>query len=195
MADNVTAAMVAMDLLPSKDRRQCIETLIKILKNVHQKPQEPKYRTLKLSNARFCSDVWNHDGGRAVMEAAGWRIAGDTVQLLEGADVSLALEYLLANREVRPDENEWVEETKHIVPNAAKQHEDELKEKALKEKAKEIQRLKKDKAERQAIADRIRSEHRADMERRSIENAARARPLGEGGVAKMSDLIPKDGGG
>ncbi|CAL4082297.1 unnamed protein product [Meganyctiphanes norvegica] len=194
MADSIAAAMVAMDLLASKERRQCIETLIKILKNVHQKPNEAKYRTLKLSNERFCNDVWNHDGGQAVMEAAGWRIAGDTVQLLDGADVSLALEYLLANREVRPDECEWVAETKHVIPNAAKQHEEQLKEKALKEKEKEMQRLKKDKAERQAIAERIRNEHRADMEQRQIENASRARPLGSGGIAKMSDFVSQGGG-
>merc|ERR1711874_922723 len=113
MVDSIAAAMVAMDLLPSKERRQCIETLIKIFKNVQQNPQEPKYRSLKLSNQRFCNDVWNHDGGRAVMEAAGWRVAGDTVQLLEGADLTLSLEYLLSNRDVRPDEKDWVPETKH----------------------------------------------------------------------------------
>lgn len=188
------AAMVAMDPLPSKERRQCIETLIKIFKNVHQNPQEPKYRSLKLSNQRFCSDVWNHDGGRAVMEAAGWRIAGDTVQLLEGADISLALEYLLSNREVRPDEQDWVAETKHVVPNAAKQHEEELRERAMKEKEKEMKKLKKDMDERRAIAERIRNEHRSDMERRSIENASRAKPLTSGGSAKMSDFISEGGG-
>ena len=43
-----------------------------------------------------------------------------------------------------PDEKEWVEETKHIIQNPEKAKEEQLRQKAMEEKNKEMARLKKD---------------------------------------------------
>lgn len=45
---------------------------------------------------------------------------------------------------MKPDSKEWVSETKVVVPNAAKVHEEQLRQKALAEKEKEMAALKKD---------------------------------------------------
>ena len=47
-------------------------------------------------------------------------------------------------REVIPDEKEWVPETKHVIKNPQKAHEEKLREKAMEEKKKEMAKLKKD---------------------------------------------------
>lgn len=191
----VEAAIVLLDELNTKDKRACIETLIRIFRNVVQKPEEPKYRTLKITNKVFHGDVWRHEAGRALMEAAGWEIRGETVQLPSSIDLTLPLEVLLANREVKPDSKEWVSENKVVVPNAAKVHEEQLRQKALAEKEKEMVALKKDMAERKAIADRILAEHRNDRENKKVTKPSKATPLGKGGGAKMSEMLPEGGGG
>ena len=45
---------------------------------------------------------------------------------------------------MKPDEVEWVEENKVVVPNQEKAHEEELRKKALAQKEKEMAALKKD---------------------------------------------------
>ncbi|XP_047488486.1 uncharacterized protein LOC125038895 [Penaeus chinensis] len=129
------------------------------------------------------------------MAAAGWEIRGETVQLPPGVELDLPLGVLLANREVKPDSKEWVAETKVVVPNAAKEHEEKLRQKALAEKEKEMAALKKDMAERKAIADRILAEHRNDREQKKVTKPSKAIPLGSGRAAKMSEMLPKEGGG
>lgn len=191
----VEAAIVLLEELNTKEKRACIETLIRIFRNIVQNPNEPKYRTLKIGNKVFNGDVWRHEAGRAVMEAAGWEVIGETVQLPQGVELVLPLEILLANREVKPASEEWVEENKVVVPNAAKEREEELRRKALIEKQKAMAALKKDMEERKAIANRILAEHRNDIEERKVTQASKARPLGQGGSAKMSDMVPKGGGG
>lgn len=51
---------------------------------------------------------------------------------------------LLLTREVKPDEDEWVEETKIMGENRTALREEELRRRALEEKAKEMAKLKKD---------------------------------------------------
>ncbi|XP_069187878.1 uncharacterized protein [Procambarus clarkii] len=195
MAD-VKAALAQLDDLSSKEKRACIELLIRIFRNVVTHPDEPKYRTLKIINKTFNCDVWRHEAGRLVMVAAGWEIRGETVQLPPQVHPTLELDILLENREVKPDEREWISETKVIIPNAAKQLEEELRRKALAKKEKEMAALQKEMAERKAIAERIRIEHHRDQEtKRRVKNAAKAVPRGKGEVSKMSDMLPKGGGG
>ncbi|KAK7068582.1 hypothetical protein SK128_014618 [Halocaridina rubra] len=190
----VEAALVLFEDLTSKDRRACLELLIRIFGNVVKNPDEPKYRRLKISNRTFREEVWCHECGRAVMQAAGWEVIGETVQLPAYIDLTMPLDILLSNRIVKPDESEWNSATKVIVPNAGKVREEELRKKALIEKEKEMAALKKEMAERKAIAERIRREHRNDMEERRVNRPSIAVPKGEGGLAKMSDMKPKGGG-
>ncbi|XP_042219768.1 plant UBX domain-containing protein 2-like isoform X2 [Homarus americanus] len=192
---SLEAALTLLGDLPSKDRRACLEVLIRIFRNVVNHPDESKYRILKITNKTFNNDVWRHEPGRLVMVAAGWMIKEETVQLPSHVDLTVELQILLDNREVKPDEKEWVEETKVVVPNAAKLRDEELREKALAEKKKEMAALKKEMAERKAIAERIRAEHRRDIELKQVKQAAKAVPLGKGEAKKMSDMLPKNGGG
>lgn len=190
----VEAALVLLNELPSKERRACLELLIRIFGNVVKSPDEPKYRTLKVTNKTFKESVWQHESGRAVMEAAGWEIVGETIQLPSYVQLNFQLEVLLANRNVKPDKKDWIEETKVVVPNAANVREEQLREKALAEKAKQMAALKKEMAERKAIAESIRAEHRRDQETKKITKPSVAVPRGEGEVAKMRDRLPKGGG-
>ena len=50
-------------------------------------------------------------------------------------------------------------------------------------------------AERKAIANRILSEHRNDQIEKRQTKPSVARKIGDGGCAKMRDLLPEDGGG
>lgn len=192
---SVEAALTLLDDLSTKDKRACIELLIRIFRNVVSHPDDSKYRTLKITNKTFNGDVWQHEAGRMVMKAAGWVTIGDTVQLPSHVNLTLELQVILANREVKPDEREWRNETKIIVPNAAKQREEELRRKALAEKEKEMAILRKEMAERKEIAERIRAEHRRDQETKRVKSAAKAVPRGKGETSKMTDLLPKSGGG
>ncbi|XP_064080344.1 uncharacterized protein LOC135197218 [Macrobrachium nipponense] len=189
----VEAALVLLDDLPSKERRACLELLIRIFGNVVKSPDEPKYRLLKITNKTFKESVWEHECGRAVMQAAGWEVVGETVQLPPYIDLQMPLEVLLANRNVKPDERDWVEETKVVVKNPAQVRDEELRKKALMQKEKELAALMKEKAERKAIAERIRAEHRSDQENKRITKASVAVPRGKGEIAKMSDRLPKGG--
>ncbi|XP_068237291.1 uncharacterized protein [Palaemon carinicauda] len=148
---------------------------------------------LKTTNKTFRESLWQHECGRAVMQAAGWDIVGETVQLPPHINLQLPLEVLLANRNVKPDEREWVEETKVMTRNPAVVREEELKKKALIQKEKEMAALKKEMAERKAIAERIRAEHRSDQESKRITKPSVAVPRGKGEVAKMSDRLPQGG--
>ncbi|XP_068237285.1 uncharacterized protein [Palaemon carinicauda] len=94
----VEAALVLLDDLTSKERRSCLELLIRIFGNVVKNPDEPKYRLLKTTNKTFRESLWQHECGRAVMQAAGWDIVGETVQLPPHINLQLPLEVLLANR-------------------------------------------------------------------------------------------------
>ncbi|KAG7170386.1 putative PUB domain-containing protein [Homarus americanus] len=155
---SLEAALTLLGDLPSKDRRACLEVLIRIFRNVVNHPDESKYRILKITNKTFNNDVWRHEPGRLVMVAAGWMIKEETVQLPSHVDLT-------------------------------------LREKALAEKKKEMAALKKEMAERKAIAERIRAEHRRDIELKQVKQAAKAVPLGKGEAKKMSDMLPKNGGG
>lgn len=189
----VEAALVLLDDLPSKERRACIELLIRIFGNVVKTPDEPKYRLLKITNKIFKESVWQHECGRAVMQAAGWEVVGETVQLPPYINLQTPLEMLLDNRNVKPDEREWVEETKVVVKNPAQVRDEELKKKALMQKEKEMAALKKQMAERKAIAERIKAEHRSDQENKRITKPSIAVPKGKGEIAKMSDRLPTGG--
>lgn len=54
------------------------------------------------------------------------------------------LSNLLLIREVKPEEGEWVAETKIMGENRTALREEELRRKAMEEKAKEMAKLKKD---------------------------------------------------
>ena len=59
----------------------------------------------------------------------------------------------------------------------------------------EIMQLFITQAERKAIADRIRKEHRDDIKARKINKPSVATPRGCGKSSKMSDFVSKQGGG
>ncbi|CAL4236014.1 unnamed protein product, partial [Meganyctiphanes norvegica] len=98
LKDGLGSAMLVIDKLPAKERYQCLQTCITIFKNIQHNSDNIKFRTLKLSNERFCSEVWNHEGGKALLEAAGWHFSGDIVQLDASVDVSEALNFIQDNR-------------------------------------------------------------------------------------------------
>ncbi|CAN0405690.1 unnamed protein product, partial [Hapterophycus canaliculatus] len=54
---------------------------IKYLSNILKHPDDPKYRTLKISNRKFYSEVWLNSGMRGVFLALGFKKNGDTVVL------------------------------------------------------------------------------------------------------------------
>ncbi|KAK3863077.1 hypothetical protein Pcinc_031107 [Petrolisthes cinctipes] len=172
--EDIEAALTLLDGLSSKDRRTCIELMIKLLGNVVRHPDDPKYRSLKVTNKTFVDAVWRHDAGQAVMEASGWQVVGDSVQLPPSFDPTPCLNVLLSNRDVKPAASEWVEETKYLALKSPNTREEELREKALKEKEKEIAEMKKEMARKSEIARQVRAEHRLDMESRRYHNATQA---------------------
>lgn len=190
MAEEALARLLT---LPTKERRQCVETLIRIFRNVEQNPEEEKYRRLKTTNKTFNGDVWRHDAAQELLLLTGWELGDEAVHLPQGIRLTDTLQLLLDNREIKPDQVEWVEENKVIVPNADKAHEEELRKKALAQKEKEMAALKKDMADRKAIKDRILAEHRNDQKTKRITQPSVAVPRGAGGSARMDDF--KDGGG
>lgn len=52
--------------------RACLETLALVLRNIVAKPDEPKYRQIKLSNAKIQQNVLTFDGPLELLEAAGF---------------------------------------------------------------------------------------------------------------------------
>ncbi|KAL7635940.1 UNVERIFIED_CONTAM: hypothetical protein RMT77_013757 [Armadillidium vulgare] len=192
---SVEEGLYLLDQLTTKDKKLCLETLIKIFRNVVSNPNEVKYRSLKLSNKRFISEVWQHEGAQVIMVASGWVVLENLVHLPEGSDLTESLKLLIDNREVKPEEGEWVAETKIMGENRTALREEELRKKAMEEKAKEMAKLKKDLAERKAIAESIVREHRNDIENRRTDKPSIAAPRGSGKSSKMSDMVKNSGGG
>ena len=73
---------------------QALQLLHRIVGNVVQHPTDPKYRTLKLSNAKFMSQVWSHTAAQQFMLMIGWEEAGDAVTLPMGMELSHVLKVL-----------------------------------------------------------------------------------------------------
>ncbi|XP_076043115.1 uncharacterized protein LOC143026498 isoform X2 [Oratosquilla oratoria] len=192
--DGLEESLMQLEELSSKERKQCIETLIKIHRNITGNPGKEQYKKLRITNERVKNEVWQHKGGRLFLERAGWIRDGEYIHFPASSDASEILNVLVTNRNVTPNPEEWQSGSKHIVPNPTKVREEELRRKALAEKEKQMAELKKDMAERKEIANRILAEHRSDMVNKRVEKPSIAVPKGEGAVAKMSDRLPKGGG-
>lgn len=55
-------------------------------------------RSLKLSNKRFISEVWQHEGAQVIMVASGWVVLENLIHLPEGSDLTESLKLLIDNR-------------------------------------------------------------------------------------------------
>jgi len=62
------------------------ETLFKVLTNVINNPQEPKYLELKRTSATFSEKISNCAGGVAFLRAAGFVMDGDVMRLQKPID-------------------------------------------------------------------------------------------------------------
>lgn len=57
--------------ITSSQLRDCIETLIKINRNLQQHPNDEKYKQIKISNQNFNRNVWRFDGAREFLIGSG----------------------------------------------------------------------------------------------------------------------------
>lgn len=57
--------------ITSSQLRDCIETLIKINRNIQQHPDDEKYKQIKISNQNFNRNVWKFDGAREFLIGSG----------------------------------------------------------------------------------------------------------------------------
>ncbi|KAF2359232.1 PUB domain [Trinorchestia longiramus] len=152
----------------TKDLRTAIETLIQILRNIHQNSTNDKFRKIRTTNAKIVEKFWRFEGARTFLLITGWRCEGEHIVLDSDVDVVDALNFLVENRFVRPSEQEWVAETKQIIVNPEKERDLQLRAEAMKKKQREMEELMKDMDERKEIAANIIAEHRNDMEKRKI---------------------------
>mmetsp|Transcript_47428 Transcript_47428/g.152282 ORF Transcript_47428/g.152282 Transcript_47428/m.152282 type:complete len:176 (+) Transcript_47428:129-656(+) len=68
----------------------CYSTLLKLLQNVVDKPEEPKFRSIKATNATIKAKVLDCAGARAFLLAAGFAEDGDLLTLPSGDDAAQA---------------------------------------------------------------------------------------------------------
>lgn len=85
-SDGLVAATLMIFSLNSADRREVAsETLQKYIQNLIEKPDEPKFRRIRLNNKAFQERVMSAKGGREFLEACGFE---ERLEKLEGNSVS-----------------------------------------------------------------------------------------------------------
>lgn len=87
-----------------------VELAVKVLSNILASPDDAKYRTLRITNARIANSLWLIRGGRSALLAAGFCEVGETIVMADPIDVSRvervvsALQDLLASRAQKDEE-------------------------------------------------------------------------------------------
>ena len=67
-------------LLTPEDREATLLTLRRIFDNIIQRPNDDKYRQIKLTSKTFSSKVWQYPAGE-LMKMSGWVVEDDHVTL------------------------------------------------------------------------------------------------------------------
>eukprot|EP00548_Thalassiothrix_antarctica_P013869 CAMPEP_0194171884 /NCGR_PEP_ID=MMETSP0154-20130528/6435_1 /TAXON_ID=1049557 /ORGANISM="Thalassiothrix antarctica, Strain L6-D1" /LENGTH=621 /DNA_ID=CAMNT_0038884377 /DNA_START=57 /DNA_END=1922 /DNA_ORIENTATION=- len=68
------------------DTKICIITLLKIIGNILQQPENPKVRSIRLSNAAFSKKVVERKGGIEFLLACGFQLKEEAPKLLSGSE-------------------------------------------------------------------------------------------------------------
>jgi len=111
MAVDLGKSKVAVELLATNPFLQfetAVETLRKYVSNIVQKPDEPKYRKIRLENATFDRNVRQPRGGIRFLESIGFREVNGFLELdqADAASIQQALDLLLAKLQLMKDEEE-----------------------------------------------------------------------------------------
>ena len=81
----------AAALVASLRSQSALETLLKVVSNILKAPTEPKYRTLKTSNAKI-SVITEASGGTELLRALGFEAEAGTLVLPMGADLNVLMD-------------------------------------------------------------------------------------------------------
>ena len=154
------------------DLRTVIETLIKIYRNLVTNKDNEKYRTINVKNSQFHRNVWRHSLAQDLLLSCDWNETTDHQSIVFNGsdnDSSYSLTVLVNNREVKPDDKDWVNSGKQFV-NPSDEREQRLREEAIKERQKELEEFEKDRKQRQMIGENVKKEIESDNKFRKFKN-------------------------
>ncbi|KFM62461.1 hypothetical protein X975_04174, partial [Stegodyphus mimosarum] len=150
----------------SKTAREAIETLLKIHRNILYNEYETSYRRIKQGNPAFLKKVWSLKPGRRFMILCGWIEVEDLVVFNSDEKLIDIIETLVEHRSLVPSYSEWEESTKYEGKSEDQLREERLREKAAKERQKELEEFMKDKKYKENLAQSIKAKIAEDNMRR-----------------------------
>lgn len=68
----LSACSIIYNCNPIEKLEACVETLIKCLENIHNNPNEEKYKKIRMNNKMFCEKIKNCEGALEFLNAAGF---------------------------------------------------------------------------------------------------------------------------
>ncbi|XP_062550943.1 UBX domain-containing protein 6 [Armigeres subalbatus] len=68
----LSACLIVYNCNPKEKYEPCVETLIKCLENIHNNPNEEKYKKIRMNNKMFCEKIKVCEGAVDLLHAAGF---------------------------------------------------------------------------------------------------------------------------
>lgn len=68
----LSACLIVYNCNPKEKYEPCVETLIKCLENIHNNPNEEKYKKIRMNNKMFCDKIKVCEGALELLHAAGF---------------------------------------------------------------------------------------------------------------------------
>ncbi|XP_065077762.1 UBX domain-containing protein 6 [Ochlerotatus camptorhynchus] len=68
----LSACLIIYNCNPKEKFEPCVETLIKCLENIHNNPNEEKYKKIRMNNRMFCDKIRICEGALDLLHAAGF---------------------------------------------------------------------------------------------------------------------------
>lgn len=68
----LSACLIVYNCNPKEKYEPCVETLIKCLENIHNNPNEEKYKKIRMNNKMFCEKIKVCEGAVEMLHAAGF---------------------------------------------------------------------------------------------------------------------------
>jgi hypothetical protein len=150
---------------PAPKQAACVETLLRLLKNVEEHPGEEKYRRVKCTNEKIKSLVLGVKGGEAYLKACGWREGvydftrhrvlppqADDDMLRIATRLLEKCQATVAEKAARHEREAWLKKNEAELTRAqtlAHIADDKARRRAAEERAQELRRAQEEAAQRQ----------------------------------------------